>query len=507
MMKRIVGYKRGFFLGMALFAAAALFGAGRREAAGGGGELRYGLASEIPVLDPLDSGTTADARAILFNVYEGLVKPDTDGNLTAALAKSFIMGRGGLEYIFVLREDVRFHDGSLVEPEDVVFTLTTAKERRYTGFSDIEAIEAVSTTGGGREIRVTLARADPEFLPYLTIGIVPRNNADREKNPIGTGPYKVERYTPQQSLVLKRNPDYWGKAPYLDTVTVVFLAGSNSVPLALRGGGIDAATVSGADIEQIDTRTFDVVEGYSNMVQIFALNNAVKPLDDLRVREAVNYAVDIPDIINTAFYGRGEPSGSPLIPGLKSVYDASLRDPYPVDPARARSLLAEAGYPAGFPLEITVPSNYAMHVDTAQVLVNQLAAAGISATIKLVDWATWLTDVYRGRNFAATIISFDGSTVPLSPRSFLSRYLSTSGSNFINFNNPRYDAAYNAALTETDGAKRAALYKEAQRVISESAASVYIQDMMSFQVVRNTFKGVVNYPLNVVDFSVIYQTQ
>jgi peptide/nickel transport system substrate-binding protein len=146
-----------------------------------------------------------------------------------------------------------------------------------------------------------------------------------------------------------------------------------------------------------------------------------------------------------------------------------------------------------------------MHVDTAQVLVNQLAVVGISATIRLVDWATWLTDVYRGRDFAATIISFDGSSVPLSPRSFLSRYLSTSGSNFINFNNPLYDQAYGGALTETDGERRASLYREAQRVISESAASVYIQDIMSFQVIRNTFKGVVNYPLNVVDFSVIYR--
>jgi peptide/nickel transport system substrate-binding protein len=146
-----------------------------------------------------------------------------------------------------------------------------------------------------------------------------------------------------------------------------------------------------------------------------------------------------------------------------------------------------------------------MHVDTAQVLVNQLGEAGINAVITLVDWATWLTDVYRNRKYAATIISFDGSSVPLSPRSFLGRYVSTSGSNFISFNNPKYDEVYNAALAESNGERRASLYREAQRIISENAASVYIQDIMSFQVFRNNFRGVVNYPLNVIDFSVIYR--
>ncbi|MDR2618345.1 MAG: ABC transporter substrate-binding protein [Treponema sp.] len=476
--------------------------AASRETARVGGELRFGLATEVAVLDPLDSGSTADSRSILFNVYEGLVKPDTDGSLVPALAESFGMEQNGLVYTFVIRQGVRFHDGSPVTPEDAVFTLNTAKEARYTGFSDIDKIEV----SGGRELRITLKNPDPEFLPYLTIGIVPKNNPDRNRNPIGTGPYKVESYTPQQSLTLVKNRDYWKPGvPSLDKVTVVFLAGSDSIPIALRGGNIDAATVTGTVIEQIDQSRFNVITGYSNMVQLFALNNAVKPLDDIRVRQAVNYAVDIPAIIDIAFFGKGEPSGSPLIPGLKNAYEPSLKDPYPLNVAKAKSLLAEAGYPNGFPLEITVPSNYSMHVDTAQVLVNQLAEIGIGVTISLVDWSTWLADVYRGRKYTATVISFDGSSVPLSPRSFLSRYVSTSGSNFISFNSPRYDEVYAAALAETDGERRASLYREAQRIISESAASVYIQDIMSFQVFRNNFRGVVNYPLNVIDFSVIYQ--
>jgi peptide/nickel transport system substrate-binding protein len=474
----------------------------REKSPAGGGELRFGITSELATLDPLSPSNTADGRSILFNVYEGLVKPDTGGSLVPAVAESFGAEQSGLVYNFTIREGVRFHDGSLVTPGDVEFTLNTAIEKKFSGFTVIDKVEV----RGERNLRITLKSPDPEFLPYLTIGIVPKANADREKNPIGTGPFKIESYAPQQSLALVKNPAYWQKdLPKLDKVTVVFSADSDSLLTGLIGGNIDAASVTGSVLEQLDPGRFTVVEGYSNMVQLFALNNSVKPLDDIRVRKALSYAVDVGEIIEMAFYGRGESSGSPLIPGLKNYYESSLRTPYPKDTEKAKALLKEAGYGGGFPLEITVPSNYTMHVDTAQVLVNQLAEIGVKASIRLTDWSSWLSEVYRGRKFEATIISFDGSSVPLSPRSFLSRYVSSAGGNFIGFNSADYDRVYSAILEESDNAKRTALYKEAQRIVSENAASVYIQDIMSFKVFAPGFAGAVNYPVSVVDFATIYR--
>ncbi|MHC6202302.1 ABC transporter substrate-binding protein [Breznakiellaceae bacterium SP9] len=468
-----------------------------------GGSLRFGLSTEPATLDPLSSSSTADSRSIFFNVYEGLVKPAVDGSLVPAVAEDYSIEENGLVYIFTLRKGIKFHDGTPVKPEDVIFTLNAAVKAGFAGFTQIDSIELLPAS----RIAIKLKAAEPEFLPYLTIGIVPANNPDREKNPIGTGPFAIANYAVQQSLTLKKNPYYWQQGiPHLDQVTYVFVSDSDALLLALHSNSIDAANLLGQLSTQIDKNRFDIIPYASNAVQLLALNNAVKPLDTITVRQAINYAIDIRGLIDAAFYGEGTPSGSPIIPGLTRYYEKTLEDPYPFNLTLAKSLLTQAGYPNGFPLEITVPSNYSQHVDTAQVLVNQLQKAGIKVTIKMVDWATWLSDTYRGRHYEATIVSLDGQTV--SPRAFLARYRSDADRNFINFKNPEYDKVYDAILVELDETKRINLYKEAQRIISRNSASVYIQDILGFRAFpKGRFAGFVQYPLYVFDFSTLYRLE
>ena len=473
----------------------------RQVASPPGAELRFGLATEPVTLDPLNPANTADGRSILFNVFEGLVKPDSYGNLIPAIAESYEIDTAAITYIFTLRPGVLFHDGAALSPSDVVFSLNTAAMAGFSGFDNIAGIDIIEQG----KIRVSLKEPDTEFLPYLTIGIVPENNPDRERNPIGTGPFIIENYSPQQSLILVKNPHYWQSGiPRLDTVRLIFSADSDALLRGLLGGNIEGANITGAQLPQLDPSQFDIFPFNSNMVQLLALNNAFPPMDDLRVRRAINYALDINGIIDAAFFGQGSPSGSPIIPGLKNVYDESLRDPYPRDIEKARGLLAEAGFPNGFPLEIAVASPFTMHVDTAQVIVSQLREAGISATIRLVDWATWLSEVYRGRRYQATIISLDARNV--SPRSFLFRYFSSSEENFINFRNPEFDRVYSTALTEPNAERRISLYKEAQRIISDNAASVFIQDIQGFRAFKaGHFGGIINYPVYVIDFASMYR--
>ncbi|MDR2493658.1 MAG: ABC transporter substrate-binding protein [Spirochaetaceae bacterium] len=489
--------KKNRVLRLCLAAALALGGCAKTDTAPDLKEIRFGIATEPRTLDPLSPSNTADGRSILFNVFEGLVKPAPDGSLVPAVAQSFTVSEEGLVYEFTLRAGLTFHDGSPVTPEDAVFSLQTAADAQFNGLNRIALVE----TTPQKTVRVTLKEPDREFLPYLTVGITPRGNADREKNPVGTGPFMIAAYETQRSLVLRKNPRYRQEGlPYLDKVTYVFMPDSDAQLLALQGGSIDSAAITGSLVEQLDRTAFDTPSHHSGAVQLVALNNREPPLNDLRVRQAISYGVDTKEIIDAAFYGRGEPSGSPLIPGLREYYEPGLG--YPTDRGKARALLAEAGYADGFPLEITLASNYRMHINTGEVLINQLAELGIAATIKLVDWGTWLSEVYYGRNYQATIISLDAPAV--SPRAFLERYRSGAESNFINFESPRFDGIYRAVLEEAGEDRRIALYKQAQRVLVEEAASVYIQDIEEFvPFPKGKFSGLADYPLYVVDFSTV----
>jgi peptide/nickel transport system substrate-binding protein len=472
-------------------------------------ELRYGFTSEPSSLDPLNPANTADGRSILFNVFEGLVKPDTEGRLLPCIAESWTIEQDALVYNFNLRKDVMFHDGSIVNSSDVKFSLEKAVEADFNGLNNIKEV----VISEENQILVILKSPDPEFLPYLTVGIVKKDIIDREKNVTGTGPFFIESYAIQQNLVLKKFKDYWQchlpepkDIPYLEKVTVVFFSNYDTLMTALRGGGIDGAFITGSMAAQLDHRYFNIINNHSAGVQLLALNNAVSPLDDIRVRKAINYGIDIRGIIDAAFFGVGAPSGSPIIPGLSVYYESSLS--YPYDPEQARSLLAEAGFNEKnrFTLEITVPSNFTMHVDTAQVIVNQLEKIGVNAVIKLVDWSTWLSDVYFGRKYQATVITLDSLSV--SPRGFLNRYRSNESDNFINFKNADFDRVYDTALTEIDNASRIRLYKDAQRIITENAASVYIQDILYFIALRGgAFGGALDYPLYVIDLASIYGIQ
>jgi peptide/nickel transport system substrate-binding protein len=470
-------------------------------------ELRYGFTTEPKTLDPLNNkNDTADGRSILFNVFEGLVKPDTDGNFLPCIAESWTIEQNALVYVFKIREGVRFHDGSTVSAADVKFSLDTAAASGFNGFNRIKNV----TNTGDNSVKVTLNTPDPEFLPYLTVAIVKADNPDREINIIGTGPFILESFISQRNLVLKKFDDYWQRrlaqprdVPRLDKVTIVFYANVEALMIALRSGNIDGASLVGSFASQLDHRKFDIIHSNSAAVHLFALNNAVSPLNDIKVRKAINYGVDVQGIIDGAFFGNGVPSGSPIIPGLSNYYDASLS--YPYEPETARSLLAQAGFDntRKLTLDITVPSEYTMHVDTAQVIVSQLEKIGVASSVKLVDWNTWLSDVYRGHNYQATVISLDSQIV--SARNFLARYRSDNSGNFFSFYDADFDKVYDAILTETDEVKRKQLYLDAQRIITSNAVNVYIQDILYYKVFRSgAFAGVKNYPLLVVDFSSIY---
>ena len=238
-----------------------------------------------------------------------------------------------------------------------------------------------------------------------------------------------------------------------------------------------------------------------NLVQALYLNNAEKPFDDVRVRQALCYAVDKKAVIDLAFDGYGIPLGTSMFPSFSKYYDESLTDYYTLNVEKAKELLTEAGYPDGFEMTITVPSNYTPHVNTATVLVELLREVGVKATVQPVDWSTWLEEVYSNRKFQSTITGLTSDN--MTARKLLERFGSKVSNNFTNYSNEEYDKILAKALSETDDAKQTELYRALEKNLTENAANVYLQDMADLVAVRRGLEGLTFYPIYVLDVSAL----
>ena len=465
-------------------------------------EITVGIAQDLD--DSLDPhlAVAAGTKEVMFNVFEGLMKPTSTGDLTPAVAESYTVSEDRLTYTFTLREGVKFHNGDEVTAEDVVYSIsrcadTTDGTPLVEAFSVIQSVEAVDA----RTVAITIAEPSNEFISYMTTAILPADYDQQDTAPVGTGPFKFVSRAAQDNIVLEKFDEYWGTPAYLDKVTFKIMENADSLVMSLQSGAIDLCShLTSTQVAQLGG-DFYVAEGTMNLVQALYLNNAEKPFDDVRVRQALCYAVDKQGIIDLAFDGYGSPIGSSMYPTFGKYFDESLTNYYTKDVEKAKSLLADAGYPNGFEMTITVPSNYQPHIDTAQVLVEQLKEIGVTAKIELVEWVTWVSDVYAGRQFQSTVVGVDASN--MTARALLERFTSDYAKNFINYNNADYDALFQQALTTYDDAGQTAIYKAMEKNLTENAANVYIQDLADLVAVRQGLEGVTFYPIYVLDLSTV----
>ena len=469
-----------------------------------GGELTVGIAQDIDdSIDP-HKMVSAGTREVLFNVFEGLLKPDTNGDMQPAVASDCKINDTGDVFTFTLRDGVQFHNGSAVTVNDVVYSLKRAAgldtgTPLVTGFDEIKSVEAPDD----KTVVVTLTKPDIEFKSMLTAAIIPDGN-DPTKETIGTGPVKFVSRAPQQNVVIEKFDGYWGTPAYVDKVTYKIIDNAETLVMSLKSGSVDlVAHLTSAQVKELGS-DYTVVDGTMNLVQALYLNNKVAPLDNVKVRQALCYAVDRQGIMDMLADGKGVAVGSSMYPAFKKYYRADLADTYKTDIEKAKQLLTEAGYPDGFALDVTVPSNYKPHVDTAEIIAQQLKQIGVTVNIKNVDWGTWLSDVYSGRNFQSTVIGVDAAS--LTARAMLERFVSDSGSNFTNFNDPEYDKLYAEAASCTDEAQQIELYKQLQEILTKDAANVYIQDMCDYVAMGKGVQGYEFYPLYVMDMSKVYFT-
>ncbi|REK76044.1 ABC transporter substrate-binding protein [Paenibacillus paeoniae] len=469
-----------------------------------GGDVVVIVPQDPDYLDP-HLAVAAGTSEIMFNVFEGLLKPNEKGQLYPAIAESYEVAPDGLTYTFKLRSGVQFHNGESVKAADVKYSyerlagIDTGKPLQAS-FASVTAVEAPDEA----TVVIKLKENNAAFLTALTAAVIPKDYADSNTKPIGTGPFKFVDYLPGQRLTLAKNPAYYvNGVPSLDKVEFRIIPDQEAAFLAFKSGEADIFPRIGTEkLEELGDE-FQGVSGPQNLVQVLIYNIAKKPFDDVRVRQAVNHAINKDELIEGVALGNGIKLGSHLSPIMAQYFQEGLEDYYAYDVEKAKGLLAEAGYADGFSVKLSVPSNYAFHVATAEVAAQQLSKVGIKVTIEPVEWAVWLERIYKGHDYESTIIGFDGK---LNPYDILNKYLSDSPNNLFKYNSPTFDETLRATVTEIDQEKRTALFKDLQTELAKEAAAVYIMDPYLNVALKKNLAGYKQYPLYVQDLSTVYWT-
>lgn len=384
-----------------------------------GGTLVYGVESEIPWYDPHVVFGGSNKRVVL-QIFEGLVdrdrtKPDQVPPLVPRLAESWEVSDDGTVYTFRLRQGVTFHDGTpfnagavvfnfrrVIDPEFEFYKEGTDSLRNgpYRYLTEVRAVddytvELVLDRPWGHFID-QLSTTLPSGLPLMMspASVQEWGNEDVNLHPVGTGPFALEEYDPGVKTVLVRNEDYWNDPlPYLDRIIFFVTSEASTRVTALESGEVEMITAIPPDRVQdlVDAGFKVIMPDRMNLVWFFSLNQDDEHLSDVRVRQAINHAIDRERLASELLQDTALPVWK-MVPGTSALFEEGAQA-YPYDPERAKALLAEAGYPDGFETAIQVPTGGSYMIDPvgiAQWVQRDLAAVGIDARIESSDWVTYL---------------------------------------------------------------------------------------------------------------------
>src|SRR5438477_3717335 len=358
------------------------------------------VATEPPGLDLTATPASATAAVVFYNVQEALVKVDRHGKLVPWLAERWHT-TDNRNYTFFLKRGVHFHNGRELLAADVKYVFERAMNPEtkhpypgyYASIGDIIVKDDYTIT-------FSLKSLNANFLLNLARQgsvIYPREAVDTLKSaPVGTGPFKLAEWVRGDRIVLTRNPDYHVQGlPRLDRVVFRFIPDPNATLAALTGGAL-AASLFGLGPEHVaelrkDPR-FEVTVGETTNDVIMAMNNGKKPFSDVRVRRAITYGINRPEVVKLAMFGLGRVIGSNVDP--LNPYFVDLAGAMPYDPARAKKLLAEAGYANGFEAVLKVAPQYYYTVRSGEVLTDQLKKVGVNVKIEQIEWGQWLDRVF-----------------------------------------------------------------------------------------------------------------
>ena len=453
---------------------------------------------EPPNLDPTGAAAQAIDSVMYSNVFEGLTRFMSDGAVVPGLAKSWDISADGLSYTFNLQTDVIFHDGTTMDAEDVKFSLDRARAEDSTNaqkglFANIAAVDVIDAA----TVKVTLSQPTGNFLFNMAWGdaviVAPESAETNATAPVGTGAYRFVDWVQGDRLEVTRNAEYWGDAPAIQNATFRFISDPTAAFAAVMAEDVDAFAGFPApeNIPQFEADPrFQVLKGNTEGETILSTNNKMPPFDNKLVRKAVAHAIDRQAIIDGAMFGLGTPIGTHFAPHNPNYVDLTGNSQY--DPELSKKLLAEAGFADGFTTTLKLPPpSYARR--GGEIIAAQLREVGIDAQISNLEWAQWLEEVFRGKDFGLSIVSH---TEPMDIGIY------ANPDYYFQYDNPAFQALMDDLNKATDPGERAALMAQAQTIISEDYVNGYLFELAYPTIAKAGLQGMwENQPTAAVDLT------
>lgn len=464
-------------------------------------DITIGMQLEPPNLDPTGGAAAAIDEVVYANIFEGLTRFGPDGSVKPALAQSWAIENDGARYVFSLQPGVKFHDGADFTAEDVKFSLDRAMAEGSTNaqkglFANIDSVDIVDDT----TVAINLKQADGSLLFNLAWGdaimLDAASAGTAATNPVGTGPFVFDRWVQGDRIDLVKNQAYWGEPAKLDKASFKFISEPTAAYSAILAGDLDAFPNYPApeNLAQLDADPrYSVVLGSTEGETILSTNNAVPPFDDIRVREALAHAINRDEIIDGAMYGYGTPIGTHFAPHNPAYLDLTSKSAY--DPDKAKALLKEAGYESGLTVSLKLPPPaYARR--GGEIIAAQLRDVGITAQIENLEWAQWLEQVFKGKDFNLTIVSH---TEPMDIGIY------ANPDYYFQYDNPEFQELMKAFAAETDPAKRTSMLQQAQTIIADDYVNGYLFQLAKTGVANSKIKGLwENSPTQANDLTAVY---
>ncbi len=454
-----------------------------------GGTLVYAAPGSADKLDPTVT-TDNMCEEVVFMIHDNLLRYSPDLKIKGQLAEKWESSRDGLTWTFWLRKGVKFHDGTDLDAEAVKFNFDRwiGPEKPFRAYALFGPIVKSVEAADRYTIRVHLRNPFSSFPSYLCHpagGIVSpthfkKYGADIARNPCGSGPFKFKEWVKGDHLTLVRNENYFDGAPYLDAIIIKPVAEEATRVMQVQTGQVHATTsIPSEMLPQLKSNPrVDVFSIPTNVSLYMIINNQKKPFTDVRVRQAMNYAIDKESIVKDLFQGMADPMSSVNAPIVQGAYQPP---PYEYNPEKAKKLLAEAGYPNGFTCAQWTPSGRIVKdVELSQLIQKYLGAVGIKTQLQTFEWTTFLSENRQPPEKA----KFDIYLMKWAPSTGEARWQlhlawtranwPMAGANRALYSNPEFDKLVEQGTVATTEELRDRYYKQAQTLLAEDAACIPI---------------------------------